>query len=302
MGKSEFGNVRSFKKVIIIIAAVIVGLAAGLAISFIRCRDLSLEFAELEEQLENAPADTAQGENISVSDSAADEELAYQSLFPDMYVEEAVEFAHIYNEDRYFYFTFDGGPSDSTEVILDTLSELGIKATFFVSGGKNTNGSDEIIKRIYDEGHTIGIYGHTLPANRLYQSVETYLADFNKEFEYVYSITGEKPRIFRFRNGTVNKYNMHIKKQLTAEMLRRGFVYCDWNAACGDNEAGADAESIADMAIMTAQEKQRIFLLMHDTESSTETAEAIRSIVKHYSEKSYVFSALTNDVRPITFD
>ena len=298
MGKSEFGNVRSFKKVIIIIAAVIVGLAAGLAISFIMCRDLSLELAELEEQLENAPADTAQGENISVSDSAADEELAYQSLFPDMYVEDAVEFAHIYNEDRYFYFTFDGGPSDSTEVILDTLSEL----TFFVSGGKNTNGSDEIIKRIYDEGHTIGIYGHTLPANRLYQSVETYLADFNKEFEYVYSITGEKPQIFRFRNGTVNKYNMHIRKQLTAEMLRRGFVYYDWNAACGDNEAGADAESIADMAIMTAQEKQRIFLLMHDTESSTETAEAIRSIVRHYGEKSYVFSALTNDVRPITFD
>ena len=69
-----------------------------------------------------------------------------------------------------------------------------------------------------------------------------------------------------------------------------------------NNEAGADAESIADMAIMTAQEKQRIFLLMHDTESSTETAEAIRSIVKHYSEKSYVFGALTNDVRPITFD
>ena len=129
------------------------------------------------------------------------------------------------NEDRYFYFTFDGGPSDSTEVILDPRSELGIKATFFVSGGENTDGSEEIIKRIYDEGHTIGIYGHTLPANRLYQSVETYLADFNKEFEYVYSITGEKPRIFRFRNGTVNKYNMHIRKQLTAEMLRRGFVY-----------------------------------------------------------------------------
>ena len=148
MGKSEFGNVRSFKKVIIIIAAVIVGLAAGLAISFIRCRDLSLELAELEEQLENVPADAGQGENISVSDSAPDKELAYQSLFPDMYVEEAAEFAHIYNEDRYFYFTFDGGPSDSTEVILDTLSELGIKATFFVSGGENTDGSEEIIKRI----------------------------------------------------------------------------------------------------------------------------------------------------------
>ena len=87
MGKSEFGNVRSFKKVIIIIAAVIVGLAAGLAISFIRCRDLSLELAELEEQLENVPADAGQGENISVSDSAADKELAYHSLFPDIYVE-----------------------------------------------------------------------------------------------------------------------------------------------------------------------------------------------------------------------
>ena len=61
MGKSEFGNVRSFKKVIIIIAAVIVGLAAGLAISFIRCRDLSLELAELEEQLDALMEERAAG-------------------------------------------------------------------------------------------------------------------------------------------------------------------------------------------------------------------------------------------------
>ncbi|MCI8630751.1 MAG: polysaccharide deacetylase family protein [Firmicutes bacterium] len=302
MSKAEFGSVRFFKRVITItVAAVIVGLALGFAISFVKYRDVSKELAKLEEQIVNASAESAQGDGISAGGSVIGEAFDYQTMFPDMYVESSSEFAYIYNDDRYFYFTFDGGPSPNTEAILDALSELDIKATFFVSGGRSS-GSDAIIKRIYDEGHTIGIYGDTLPANRLYQSVASYLEDFNKEFEYVYSITGEKPQIFRFRGGTVNKYNIHIRQQLTAEMLRRGFVYYDWNAVCGDNAAGADAEYIAEAAVTTAQEKQRIFLLMHDTAANTETADAIRKIAEYYEEKSYIFNAITNEVRPVTFD
>lgn len=302
MSKVEFGSVRFFKRVITItVALVIAALAIGLAVSWMKYRDVSAKLAKLEEQIVNASAESAQGDGISDGGSVIGEAFDYQMLFPDMYVESSPEFKYIYNDDRYFYLTFDGGPSESTEAILDTLAELGVKATFFVSGGR-TEGSDEIIKRIYDEGHTVGIYGDTLPANRLYESVETYLEDFNREFEYVYGITGEKPQVFRFRGGTVNKYNIHIRKQLTAEMLRRGFVYYDWNAVCGDNAAGADAAGIAETAMTTAQEKQRIFLLMHDTASNTETADAIREIVEHYEDKSYLFRAVTNEVRPVTFD
>ena len=55
------------------------------------------------------------------------------------------------------YLTFDDGPnSGTTDVILNILKEEGVKATFFVTN----KGSDDLIKREFDEGHTVnGLLG-----------------------------------------------------------------------------------------------------------------------------------------------
>lgn len=63
---------------------------------------------------------------------------------------------------RVIALTYDDGPSENTEELLDVLKEAGAKATFFVSG--NNNGKGEIdrtprwtraIKRMAEEGHQI---------------------------------------------------------------------------------------------------------------------------------------------------
>lgn len=57
------------------------------------------------------------------------------------------------------FLTFDDGPdSSSTGKLLDILNKYNIKATFFVLG-KNALKNPELIKRIINEGHTIGIHG-----------------------------------------------------------------------------------------------------------------------------------------------
>lgn len=57
------------------------------------------------------------------------------------------------------YLTFDDGPSpDTTPRILDTLRAHGAKATFFVVG-RQAAAHPEIVRRMLDEGHTVG--GHT---------------------------------------------------------------------------------------------------------------------------------------------
>ena len=54
------------------------------------------------------------------------------------------------------YLTFDDGPiPESTPFILDTLREFGIKATFFVVG-ENAERYPELLKRIKEEGHSVG--------------------------------------------------------------------------------------------------------------------------------------------------
>jgi peptidoglycan/xylan/chitin deacetylase (PgdA/CDA1 family) len=54
--------------------------------------------------------------------------------------------------------TFDDGPNpEYTMKLLDLLKDYGIKATFFVVGNK-VKSNPEIIKRMHEEGHTIGIH------------------------------------------------------------------------------------------------------------------------------------------------
>jgi peptidoglycan/xylan/chitin deacetylase (PgdA/CDA1 family) len=51
--------------------------------------------------------------------------------------------------------TFDDGPNEETEKLLDILNEKGVKATFFLVGAL-IPGREHIVKRIVDEGHDVG--------------------------------------------------------------------------------------------------------------------------------------------------
>jgi hypothetical protein len=52
----------------------------------------------------------------------------------------------------------DCGPSDETGEILDLLEKHGAKATFFVTGGEQIGEHQEMLQRIHDEGHELGIH------------------------------------------------------------------------------------------------------------------------------------------------
>ncbi|MDQ1097926.1 MULTISPECIES: polysaccharide deacetylase family protein [Chryseobacterium] len=58
--------------------------------------------------------------------------------------------------------TFDDGPTEFTQVVLDLLHEHQLKATFFCIG-KQVEKYPEIFRRIISEGHTIGnhTYSHS---------------------------------------------------------------------------------------------------------------------------------------------
>jgi peptidoglycan/xylan/chitin deacetylase (PgdA/CDA1 family) len=56
--------------------------------------------------------------------------------------------------------TFDDGPNpDATPLILDTLAEKGVRATFFVLGS-HAERWPELVRRISNEGHQLGNHGY----------------------------------------------------------------------------------------------------------------------------------------------
>ena len=127
------------------------------------------------------------------------------------------------------YLTFDDGPSRSiTPHILDILKEENVKATFFVI---NFDSNEEyLIKRIVNEGHSIGIHGYSHNYKEIYKSVDGYMDNVKKLQSKIKNLTGITTTITRFPGGssnTVSRFNPGVMTRLTKEVLNQGFKYYD---------------------------------------------------------------------------
>jgi peptidoglycan/xylan/chitin deacetylase (PgdA/CDA1 family) len=66
------------------------------------------------------------------------------------------------DEPATIYLTFDDGPNPSTTPdLLDVLALEGVPATFFLIDAHVTDETAPLVRRMYDEGHSIGIHSAT---------------------------------------------------------------------------------------------------------------------------------------------
>ncbi|MDO4963506.1 MAG: polysaccharide deacetylase [bacterium] len=199
------------------------------------------------------------------------------------------------------YLTFDDGPSSSgtTAHILDVLRDEGVSATFFVTG----SGPDYLIKREYDEGHTVALHTSTHEYSSIYSSVDNYFNDLSIIQNRVYNITGEKVNIIRFpggSNNTVsNNYNNGIMNTLTNEVINRGYNYFDWNVSSGDAGGCSTSTCVYNNVINGLSKSRQNIVLMHDIKSITSSA--IQDIIRYGKENGYVFKKIDQTTTPIRF-
>jgi peptidoglycan/xylan/chitin deacetylase (PgdA/CDA1 family) len=200
------------------------------------------------------------------------------------------------NEPNMIYLTFDDGPSDLTNDILDILKKHNVKATFFVVG----SGDDNVIKRAYDEGHAIGVHTYTHQYHNIYSSEESFIQDFDRVKNRIYNITGEETYISRFPGGssnTVSRFNPGIMTRLAKEVHNRGFEYFDWNINSQDASGKNLSSAIIAQNVIKGLRKDRSnVVLMHDTKFRT--VGALEKIILYGKEKGYVFASLTYDSYP----
>ena len=191
------------------------------------------------------------------------------------------------------YLTFDDGPrAGTTDIILNVLKEKGVKATFFVTN----SGPDDLIKRAYDEGHSIGLHTASHDYSVVYQSVDSYFNDLKQVSDRVEKITGEKSWLIRFPGGSSNtiskKYSPGIMSTLTKEVLNRGYRYYDWNIDSRDAEGGKySADEIASFVTSHLSHDRVNMVLMHDIKVNTK--DAIGKIIDYGISNGYRFEAIT---------
>ena len=223
----------------------------------------------------------------------------YQALYPDFYAPQTYSANSAPNKTA--YLTFDDGPSGNTDIILQTLQEENVKATFFVVGTDNADNLARL-RRIVQEGHTIGMHSYSHSYKKIYASVEAFLKDMYQVFNLIKDTTGVTPTCFRFPGGSINSYNKAVYKDIKAEMIRRGFVPYDWNVSSGDaSTTKYTPEQLTGYVLNGIGSKSRIIVLMHDSSSKENTAQAVRQIIIGIREKGFIFAPLDYQTKPILF-
>ena len=203
----------------------------------------------------------------------------------------------LYFQPKTMYLTFDDGPSaENTSRVLDILKEHGIKATFFLVG-ENVEKNPEVARRIVEEGHSVGIHCYHHDYEELYQSVDSYLEDFEKAYQAVYAATGVEAKLFRFPGGSVNDYNKDVYEDVIEAMTEQGFIYHDWNASLEDAFGKAEPEELIANAKESTLGRQRVVLLGHDIVYNT--GMCLEGLLDALPE--YRMEPLTEETEPIRF-
>ena len=197
------------------------------------------------------------------------------------------------------YLTFDDGPSNNTSKILDILKQEDIKATFFLV---NFNSSyNPAVKRIYDEGHSIGIHSYTHNYKLIYSSVGAYFDDLNKMNDKIKTITGSDTKLLRFPGGssnTISSFNKGIMTTLVKEVTNAGYHYFDWNVDSSDAWSARNSNDVYNNVINNLKNGTNI-VLMHDLSSNEKTVNVLEKIIKDAKEKGYIFANITMNTKEI---
>ncbi|HAQ51337.1 MAG TPA: polysaccharide deacetylase [Lachnospiraceae bacterium] len=184
------------------------------------------------------------------------------------------------NEKTNVYLTFDDGPSDNTDSILDTLARYNVKATFFLVA-KDDQPSKDKIKRIASEGHSIGIHSFSHKYSEIYSSLDAFKNDVSSMVEYLEPIIGYKPKLYRFPGGSSNKVTNVDIQDCISYINSQGMKYYDWNVSSGDAVSNAyTPDELVENVMKDVLKYKTSVVLLHDANAKGATAEALPGLIE----------------------
>lgn len=114
-------------------------------------------------------------------------------------------------EKKEIYITFDAGfENGNTAQILDALKKHNVKATFFLVGNYLET-QPELVKRMVQEGHTVGNHTYSHPDMSKISDTESFCAELQKNEALFEAITGQAmPKLYRPPQGKFCESNLQM--------------------------------------------------------------------------------------------
>ena len=190
------------------------------------------------------------------------------------------------------YLTFDDGPSIYTHDLLDVLNQHEVPGIFFVLGKQieYVPNSDEILKRMLDEGHHIALHTMTHDKFALYHSEKSPNVFKNEMLELKEEIrqrTGHVTNLCRAPFGKENHFKLAHHK-----VVEDTGLYCiDWHVDSKDWEkTSADQiyNEVQHQLKEVRKDQSEIVLLFHEYERTVEVMPRIIALLR---KEGYRFEA-----------
>lgn len=130
-------------------------------------------------------------------------------------------------------FTFDDGPDPIyTPILLDLLKKNEVEATFFVVGSR-AGKYPELIKRMHQEGHLIGIHNYVHHSN-WFMSPWKVRKGLEDTAAIIENITGERPIFYRPPWGMLNLFD--FVKRGKYKIILWSIMAEDWRTSGGSEK------------------------------------------------------------------
>ena len=184
--------------------------------------------------------------------------------FPRIGTEQYAESLRLKN--REVVLTFDDGPiPEHSSKVLDALAAECVKATFFMMG-LNVAEAPRLVRRAFDEGHSIGTHTFShphldeMPLEKAKQDIELGIEAVTEALG-----KGRSPAPF-FRAPYLG-----INKELEKHLYARGLMV--WDIDVDSLDWSVDApEKVIENTLAVLEKRGKGILLMHDIKSQTARA------------------------------
>jgi len=193
-------------------------------------------------------------------------------------------------EDKEIVLTFDDGPDPKyTERILEILKQYQVKASFFVIGNKAIQNQD-IVERIYRDGHEIGNHTFSHP-KAIEMSDQQLKLELNSTQRIIQGITGRSTTLYRSPYGDEEAKYMPSHFQRLQDVTQMGYVTVNYDIDSKDWKL-RDSEAIVENVLKQASSGD--IVLLHDGGGDRQaTVEALPGIIEQLQNKGYKFVAVS---------
>lgn len=189
----------------------------------------------------------------------------------------------VHTPKKFIALSFDDGPGEGTDAILNLLEKHNIKATFFVIG-RDVVLYPEILKSINRRGHTIGNHSYAHPYFIGFRSQKNIEKEVDQTEQVINEVISCRPTLFRppFGHATIRMKKILEEKGITSVV---------WTDIIRDWKSNTTPEEITtNLTKKSNTESPNLIPLLHDrVYAISANIEALETSIVKLKNDGYTF-------------